>query len=123
MASASELKKSDYFKHNNDILRFIRKELVAYGTHSHSKLKIFAQPIDKNSEKIITMHHQDKVDILDIIRKAAQVISKTDNSVQIMDTVSYETMDSELPEDIEINEGDEVTFINLEGNVKIIEKR
>jgi len=125
MASASELKKGDYFKHNNEMLRIIRKEVVVYGTHSHSKLKLFCQAMDKKGEKSINLHHTDKVEILDIIRKAAQVISKTPDKVQIMDNVSYETMDADAPEELHnnLNEGDEVTFINLEGNIKILEKR
>lgn len=125
MATASELNRGDYFKHGNEILRVIRKELVAYGTHSHSKLKLFVQPLDKKGEKAINLHHTDKVEILNIVRKSAQVISKLPNKLQIMDLVSYETLDAEAPADLmeEINEGDEVTFIDLDGNIKILEKR
>ena len=125
MVAASDLKKGDYFKHNNEMLRLIRKEVVVYGTHSHSKLKLFVQSLDKKGEKSINMHHTDKVEILDIIRKAAQVLSKTQDKVQIMDNVSYETFDANTNEEIfnELNEGDEVTFIDLEGNIKILEKR
>ena len=125
MASASELKKGDYFKHSSDILRVIRKEVVVYGTHSHSKLKLFCQAMDKKGERSINLHHTDKVEILDIIRKAAQVISKTQDKVQIMDNVSYETLDADAPEDLHnnLNEGDEVTFIDLAGNIKILDKR
>lgn len=125
MATASELKKGDYFKHNNEILKLIRKELVAYGTHSHSKLKLFVQALDKKGEKTVNFHHTDKVEILDITRKSAQVISKTANKAQIMDSVSYETFDADADEELlnELKEGDEVTFIYLEGNIKILEKR
>ena len=125
MAAASDLKKGDYFKHNNEMLRIIRKEVVVYGTHSHSKLKLFVQSLDKKGEKSINLHHTDKVEILDIIRKAAQVLSKTQGKVQIMDNVSYETFDADIDEELHnnLNEGDEVTFIDLEGNIKILEKR
>lgn len=125
MAQASELKKGDYFKHNNETLKLIRKEVVVYGTHSHSKLKLFVQALDKKGEKTINLHHADKVEILDIIRKSAQVISKTPDKIQIMDNVSFETLDAEVPEELtdEINEGDEVTFIDLRGNIKVLEKR
>lgn len=125
MATASELKKGDYFKYSNEILKVIRKELVAYGTHSHSKLKLYVQALDKKGEKTINLHHTDKVEILDIIRKSAQVISKLPDKLQIMDSVSYETLDADVPEDLmnEIKEGDEVTFIDLDGNIKVLEKR
>ena len=66
-----------------------------------------------------------QVDILDIMRKSGQVISKTNDIIQIMDTVSYETLDAEADEELinDLNEGDEITFVNVEGNVKIMEKR
>ena len=125
MATASELKRGDYFRHNNEILRVVRKELVAYGTHSHSKLKLYVQALDKKGEKTINLHHTDKVDILDIVRKSGQVVSKTQDKIQIMDNVSYETFDADAEEEMlnELKEGDLVTFIDAEGNIKILEKR
>ena len=125
MATASELKRGDYFKHNNEILKVIRKELIAYGTHSHSKLKLYVQALDKKGEKTINLYHTDKVEILDIIRKSGQVISKLNDRIQVMDSVSYETLEADAPKDLinELNEGDEVTFIDLEGNIRILEKR
>ena len=125
MASASELKKGSYFIHNNEPVRVNRKELVAYGTHSHSKLKLFIQGLSDKSEKTINMHHTEKVEIIDIIRKSGQVIAKTEDKVQIMDSVSYETLDGTASEDLhnELNEGDQVTFVDFKGNIQIIEKR
>ena len=39
--------------------------------------------------------------------------------------VSYETLDASVASEIfnELNEGDQVTFIDLKGDVKILEKR
>ena len=54
-----------------------------------------------------------------------EVKSKTNDKIQIMDMVSYETLDANAPAELfeQINEGDEVTFIDLKGDVRIIEKR
>ena len=125
MSTATELKKGSYFIHNNEPVRVNRKEIVVYGTHSHSKLKLFIQGLNAKSESAINLHHTDKVEIVDIIKKVGQVISKTDDKVQIMDNVSYETLDGAAPEELhnELNEGDVVTFVDFNGNVKIIEKR
>ena len=125
MASASELKKGSYFIYKNEPVRVNRKELVAYGTHSHSKLKLFIQGLNERGERAVNFHHTDKVEIVDIIRKVGQVISKTNDKVQIMDSVSYETLDGTTTEDLhnELNEGDKVTFIDLKGDIRIIEKR
>jgi len=125
MASASELKKGSYFIHEGKPVRVNRKEIVAYGTHSHSKLKIFIQGLNDKSEKTINMHHTDKIEIVSIIRKEGQVLSKSDGKVQIMDSVSYETLDGDAPEELhrELTEGDQITFIDFKGNIQIIEKR
>ncbi|MBI3035554.1 hypothetical protein HYY71_04480 [Candidatus Woesearchaeota archaeon] len=58
------------------------------------------------------------------MRKQGQVISKAGNKVQLMDNVSYETLDSNLPAELsDISEGDTVTFVELNGNIQILEKR
>jgi len=125
MASASELKKGSYFLHNGKPTRVNRKEVVVYGTHSHSKLKLFIQGLHEKGEKSINLHHTDKVEIIDIIRKEAQVISKTNDKVQIMDNVTYETLDANTSKELfeQLNEGNLVTFIDFNGNIEIIEKR
>ena len=125
MALASELKKGSYFIHDNKPVRVNRKEIVVYGTHSHSKLKLFIQGLTDKGEKSINMHHTDKVEIIEIIRKAGQVISQTNDKVQIMDNVSYETLDADAPEELhnELSEGDLVTFVDFKGTIQVIEKR
>ena len=125
MASASELKKGSYFIYNGEPVCVVRKEIVVYGTHSHSKLKLFIQGLNKKGERSINMHHTDKVEIADITRKTGQIISKTDDTAQIMDDVSYETLDTTVPKELldELNEGDHVVFIEFKGNIQIIEKK
>jgi len=125
MPTASELEKGNHFFVNNEPVRVMRKEVVAFGTHSHSKLKIFYQPLEGGGEKTITLQHADRVETVEIIRKLGQVISKANGKVQVMDMVSYETLDATAPSEIfnNLNEGDQVTFIDLKGNVQILEKR
>ena len=125
MASATELKKNSYFIHNGEPVRVIRKEIVAYGTHSHSKLKLFVKGLTERGERSVTLHHTDKVDMLDIIRKRGQVLSVQDEALQVMDTVSYETFDAHAEDELlqSLNANDEVTFIDVNGHVQVIEKR
>jgi len=124
MSTASELERGNYFICNGEPVRVLRKEVVVYGTHSHSKLKFFVQGLTEKSERSIILNHTDKVEIVDIVRKLGQVIAKT-NKIQVMDMVSYETFDANAPKELfsQINEGDNVTFVELKGNIQIIEKR
>ena len=125
MPTATELERGSYFIYNNEPVRVLRKEVVAFGTHSHSKLKIFFQGLKEKGERNANFQHTDKVEILEIIRKLGQVISKSNGKVQVMDTVSYETFDANADSDLleELNEGDNVTFIELKGSTQVIEKR
>ena len=125
MPQASELERGNYFIYNNEPVRVLRKEVVVYGTHSHSKLKIFFHGLNEKAERSMILNHTDKVEIVDIVRKLGQIISKMNNKIQIMDMVSYETLDASAPSELfnELKEGDQVTFVEVNGNVQIIEKR
>lgn len=125
MAEAKELKSGQYIRYNNEVLKVVRKEVVAYGTHSHSKTKLFVQGLFAKGEKNFNLNHHDHVETVDIIRKQGQVLSKMPEKVQVMDNVSYETVDADVESGLlgELNEGDNVTFIDFEGKAMVLEKR
>ena len=125
MSTASELERGNYFIYNSELVRVLRKEVIVVGTHSHSKLKFFIQGLNEKAERTVNFHHTDKVEIVDIVRKLGQIISKANNKIQIMDMVTYETLDANAASELfnELSEGDNVTFIDLKGDVKILEKR
>src|SRR3989338_2564304 len=125
MSSAVELEKGNYFIYNGEPVKVVRKEVVSVGTHSHTKLKFYIQGLREKGEKTILFQHSDKVDKIDIMRKQGQIISKSGRKVQLMDSISYETLDSTIPPELidQINEGDYVTFIELNGKVEILDKR
>lgn len=121
---AAEIKKGQHFEYQNNIWRVTKKEVVAVGTHSHTKIKIYAKPMEGGGEKNFIFAHQDKIEYLEITRKTAQVISKTPDAVQIMDNVSFETFDAKCEKGLldEINEGDAVIFVDVKGITQILEK-
>ena len=125
MSIASELEKGNYFICNGEPVRVIRREVVAVGTHSHTKLKFFIQGLREKGERSVTLQHSDRIEKVEITRKQGQIISKSSNKVQVMDAVTYETLDADIPIELadEINEGDDVTFVELKGKVEILEKR
>ena len=124
MPTASELERGNYFIYNGEPVRVLRKEVIVVGTHSHSKLKFYVQGLREKGERTVIFQHSDRVDKIEIMRKQGQVISKAGNKVQLMDNVSYETLDSSLPAELisDINEGDMVTFVELNGRVEILDK-
>ena len=125
MSTAQELQRGSYFIYNNEPVRVLRKEVIVVGTHSHSKLKFYIQGLNEKGERTVNFHHTDKVEIVDIIRKLGQIIAKANNKMQIMDMMTYETLDANASSQLlnELNEGDQVTFIELKGKVETLEKR
>jgi len=125
IAEAKELKKGDHILYNGEILRLAKKEVVVYGTHSHTKLKLYLKGLTGGGEKVLNFFHGERVEKLDIIRKTGQVLSKGPDSVQIMDTHSFETLDGIVDKNLleELQEGDEVIFINHNNWVKVLEKK
>ena len=125
MSTASELERGSYFIYNGEPVRVLRREVIVVGTHSHSKLKFYIQGLNEKGERNVNFHHTDKVEMVDIVRKLGQIIAKTSGKMQLMDMVTYETLDATAPSELsnELSEGDQVTFIVFKGNVQILEKR
>jgi len=125
MPTATELERGNYFIYNGEPVRVLRKEVIVVGTHSHSKLKFYIQGLREKGERTVTFQHSDRVEKIEIMRKQGQIISKSGNKVQLMDAVSYETLDSSLPQKLadDVNEGDSVTFVDLNGKIEILDKR
>ncbi len=121
---ASGLERGNFFEYKGEVLQVLRRSLVNCGTHSHTKLVFTVCDIYGKKEREITMGHNDKVDMLDIIKKRANVLSKSNGFVQIMDAQSYETLDGTADPEImdTLNEGDEVTFIEYKG-IKVLGKK
>src|SRR3989344_1778811 len=125
MAIASDLDKGNYFIYSGEPVRVVRKEVVSVGTHSHTKLKFYVQGLREKGERTVILQHSDRVDKMNKKRKQGQINTKSIGKVQIMDSTNYETLDSNLPPELadEINEGDYVTFVDLNGKVEILDKR
>jgi translation elongation factor P/translation initiation factor 5A len=122
--AASDLERGKFFEYKGEILQVTRRSLVNCGTHSHTKLVFTVCDINGKKEREITMGHNDKVDIIDITKKKANVIAKSDSGLQIMDAVSYETLDATASPDIleTINEGDEILYVDYKG-IKVLGKK
>ena len=124
MPDAKEVEKGNWIFYNNGLYLVKRKETVVFGTHSHSKTKLYLQSIKGSSEKPFVFSNHDKLEVADIVRKTGQLISKFEDKAQLMDTYSYETFDVTLDEEsANFKEGDEVIFINFRGDIKILGKK
>ena len=114
MANAGDLKKGVSFLVSDTAYRVTKKENVTVGTHSHTKLKVYAKPILGGGEKVFTFAHTENVDVVDIVKKIGQVVSKSDEMIQVMDSRSYDMFDAAVDQALldELSEGDNVIFVD-----------
>lgn len=111
--------------HKGEPHRVLKNQIVVTGTHSHTKNKLELQGIFSGKYENIVLPPHETLETVDIIRKAGQLIAKSKNKGQIMDLVSYETFDAEVQEELleQLQEGDQVTFLEFQGKVIVLEKR
>ena len=124
MGLAGELNRGSGFIHQGQPVRVTKKEVVAVGTHSHTKLKLYVKNVFTGQESIVTLGHQDRVDLADVRKKEAQVVSKANGKLLLMDLMNYETFEAEADEDLisDTNEGERVIFCQFGGKTKALEK-
>ncbi|MCP3682316.1 MAG: hypothetical protein GY861_06460 [bacterium] len=125
MKPVKEVKKGEYIVHRNEPCKIMKKENVTFSSHSHTKLKIDLEGLFSNFKETVTLLPHESVEDVEIIRKKGQVVARLADKVQVMDLVSYETMDGDVDRDLleQLNEGDEVTFVGFNEQVKVLEKR
>jgi translation elongation factor P/translation initiation factor 5A len=123
MKPVKELQKGDYILHRGEPYRVLNKENVTFGTHTHTKLKVAVEGLFSGGSEILTLMPHSNVEDVDIIRKKGQVIAL--QPLQVMDLVSYETFNATSDEELlqQLHEGNEVTFVEFNGTVKVLETR
>jgi len=125
MLEVKKLKKGSYILHKGE--PYIVKEVqnVVTGTHTHSKIKLIIHGLFSGINESFTLPPHDHVDDIHIIRKHGQVISKTEDKIQVMDLFSYDTLDADYHKDLvgDLEEGDEITYVDFGGTAFIVEKR
>jgi len=125
MKHVKELQKGDHIVYRDEPYRVLRKEIIAVGTHSHTKVKVLAQGVFTGNSETITLAPHTNVEDVQIIRKKGQIIANQPENLQLMDLVSFETLTAAASEELlkELQEGDEVTFVEFGSDVRVLEKR
>ena len=70
------------------------------GKHGHAKVRLEAVGLIDGKKRVIVMPGHDSVDVPIIEKLTAQVLSISGNMANVMDNVSYETFDLEIPEEL-----------------------
>ena len=97
----------------------VRKiDISKTGKHGHAKARIEAVGIIDGTKKVFVIPGHDRLEVPMVDKRKAQVLSKGDGSVSVMDLESFETIDVPCPAELlaELEENGNVEYWNIEGD-------
>ena len=89
------------------------------GKHGEAKARIDAMGLFDNQKRSIVHPVKHKVGVPMIDKRTAQVLSIAGSTAQLMDMATYETFELPLPEDMTLEPGKEIQYMEALGRRKI----
>lgn len=125
MAEIGKLNEGSYVVVNEEPCKITKKSVSSPGRDEHAKEKVYAEGLFDGQKRTFVKSLDSRVEVPIIERKSAQILAIIENSAQLMDLSSYETFELTIPLELrgEIEEGDEVDYIQALGRKKIERKR
>jgi translation initiation factor 5A len=118
------LKIGHYVVVDGEPCKIVEYEKSKPGKHGAAKARIVAISALTGQKKNVISPVDAKIEVPMIEKKTAQVISISGNVLQLMDMESYQTFDTDMPEDEELRgklaSGLEVEYWNMLGKNKIV---
>lgn len=116
---ASSLKKGSYVIIDDEPCEVKTAKKSAPGKHGHAKMKIRAEGMFDGQSYNETVPAEHKMLAPTIQKKTGQVVSRDGTMAQVMDMETYETQEMKLPEDLDVDEGEEIKFWDVEGRIMV----
>lgn len=113
----------DYILMDGEPCKITQMKVSSPGKHGSAKANITAEGLFDGKTRNMRNPVDTKIDVPIVERKDGQVISKTSNSVQIMDMDSYDTFEVAVDEEKKLNdldEGEETKYMEAMGKRKIL---
>jgi len=100
-----------------------KMDISKTGKHGHAKVRFEAVSAFTGKKKVMVIPGHDKFEVPMIDKRSGQVLSVSGNTASIMDNESFESLDLEIPEELQgsITEGSNVEYWDIEGN-KLLKK-
>lgn len=95
------------------------------GKHGHSKCRIEAASMLGESKKVFVIPGHDRLEVPLVEKRRAQVLSKADKKISVMDSENFETMEINCPEEDVFNsleDGGNCEYWDIEG-IKVIKRK
>jgi translation initiation factor 5A len=90
------------------------------GKHGSAKARIEGKGVFDNKKRSLSQPVDAKVWVPIIERKGGQVLSVSNDEMQVMDLDTYDTFTMRIPDGISANSDDEIEFLEYEGQRKIV---
>lgn len=93
------------------------------GKHGSAKARVEGKGVFDDQRRSFSLPVDADVQVPIIERKQGQVVSRTsDDIVQVMDLDTYETVDMKIPEDMEVEEDETITFLEGMGQRRVVDE-
>ncbi len=123
-AELGSLKNGNFIVIDGEPCRIVEITKAKTGKHGSAKAHVVAIGIFTGNKKTLVAPVSQRVEVPIIDKRTAQVIAVTGDTVQLMDLETYETLESEMPEEPEIKDklqpGAEVEYWEVMGKRKIM---
>jgi len=123
-AELGSLKNGNFIVIDGEPCRIVEITKAKTGKHGSAKAHVVAIGIFTGNKKTLVAPVSQRVEVPIIDKRTAQVIAVTGDTVQLMDLETYETLESEMPEEPEIRDklqpGAEVEYWEVMGKRKIM---
>jgi translation initiation factor 5A len=107
-----QLKKGRYIIIDDAPCKVVNISVSAPGKHGHAKVRLEAIGIFDNQKRVIVKPAHATVEVPTIDKRVGTIISVSRETVQVLDPVSYETIEIEIPSDFkdELVTGTEISY-------------
>ncbi|MFH1503037.1 MAG: translation initiation factor IF-5A [Candidatus Diapherotrites archaeon] len=95
------------------------------GKHGHAKCRIEAVGIINGTKKVFVVPGHERLEVPNVDKRKAQILSKEDGKASLMDLENFETIEVPCPDKTvfeELEEGGNCEYWDIEGD-KIIKRR
>ena len=119
MAEVRTLKVGKYIIVDDEPCKILNITTSKPGKHGEAKARIDAMGLFDNQKRSIVHPVKHKVGVPMIDKRTAQVLSIAGSTAQLMDMTTYETFELPLPENMTLEPGKEIQYMEALGRRKI----
>lgn len=116
------LKEGRYVVIDDEPCKIKKIQISQPGKHGSAKARVSTEGLFDDKKRSFIKSVNDKVEVPIVEREKGQVVSISGNTVQLMNLSTYETFDVKKPEEIDLSEGEEITYLAAMGRNKILPK-